>query len=157
VEILPDQYFTARQAAGVPTTTNVAPGQVVLSKIRIPLYMIVTNVSGSPQQDNYVAIYRPAPQTLIQSGLTNAFVKSTLASAPKDQVLTYDNTVQGKNKSTSASYFYYKNAWRLSGADTKVDYGNTTVFTPGMGVIIRKASNTVSTVTNWVNQANYSN
>jgi uncharacterized protein (TIGR02597 family) len=154
--ILPDQYVIGRQQNNADTTTMVAPGQVVLSKVRIPLY--ANPVATTTNQDNAVAIYRPSVQTLNESQLTNAFVASTTATLAgrRDQLLTIDNSVQGINKSASATYYYFNNGWRKQGVPATVDFGPSNIFNPATGVIVRKVTNDTTTAI-WVNPANYSN
>jgi uncharacterized protein (TIGR02597 family) len=127
-----------------------------MHKTRTPFY--ANSVGSGLRQDNVVSIYRPAVQTLDQSTITNAFVPSvsTLLAGRRDEVLVFDNTIQGKNKSAAATYFYFNNGWRRQGAAATINYGPTNVFNPGTGFIVRKATNTVST-TMWVNSANYTN
>jgi uncharacterized protein (TIGR02597 family) len=147
--ILPDQYFIVRQSSQAPTVTFNPPGACAMKKFRIPLY-----TQTSTKQDNYVGLYRPKLQTLNESNLTNAFVVTTLPSQRKDELLVFDNTVQGKNK-VPATYYYYSGAWRKVG--TSGDVGTNEVFTPGTGVIIRKATNSVAATAIWVNSPNYTN
>ena len=155
VVILPDQSFTLRQATNATDTTlYMAPGLVNSNLSRTPLY--ANPVASGLQQDNAVAIYRPSVQTLNESGLTNGFVASISAAAAgrRDQLLTFDNAVQAQNKSANAIYFFFNNGWRKVGSPATVDFGPTNVFTPGAGVIVRKATNDTAT-TIWVNSPNY--
>jgi uncharacterized protein (TIGR02597 family) len=155
VVILPDQYVVARQNNNANTSTNVMMGQVVLAKTRAPLY---ANLPGGPRQDNFLAIYRPAVQTLNQSGLSNVIKVTTSTLNHNDELLVFDNATQARNKSPSATYFYYSNGWRRSvpSAPASVDFGETNVFLPGSGFIVRRQTNTTTTVI-WSNPPNYSN
>jgi uncharacterized protein (TIGR02597 family) len=150
--VLPDQYFVVRQNNQAPTVTFNPPGACAMKKIRLPFY-----TQTSTKQDNYVGLYRPKAQTLNESNLTNAFVATTSLLTRKDELLVFDNTVQQKNKSPSATYFYYNSAWRKSGQPSTVDFGTNVVFEPGIGVIIRKATNSVAATAIWVNSPNYTN
>jgi uncharacterized protein (TIGR02597 family) len=156
VAILPDQYVTQRQATNAADTSTVTTlGQVVLGKTRIPFY---ANGLGSPTaQDNFVGLYRPAVQTLNETGITNAFVASisSVASGRRDQLLQLDYGV-GLNKSAIATYYYFNNGWRKQGVAATVDYGTSNnIVTPTTGFILRKQTNTVDAI--WVNSANYTN
>src|SRR5262249_30029214 len=113
VVILPDQYVIGRQNNNADTSTMIAPGLVLTNKTRSPGY--ANAASGSlVKQDNYLTVYRPAVQSLDDSGLSNVMVASTIA-IQKDQILVFDNTAQAKNKSASATYYFFNNAWRKFG------------------------------------------
>ncbi len=151
--ILPDQYIVARQSSAAPTTTYTAPGAVVTSNSRIPLY---ANASPGSKQDNFLSIYRPAVQTFNQSGLSSVIFSTSVVTVKRDEVLFFDNTVQAKNKAPAFIYFFYNNGWRrsLPTAPVTVNFGETNVFTPGQGFIVRRATNTTATAM-WTNLPNY--
>jgi uncharacterized protein (TIGR02597 family) len=120
-------------------------GSVVAANIAVPL-----QTSTLTARDNYVALPRPITVSLNDSGLINsgAFSASPLPGSRTDELQIFDNTVAQKNKSSSAVYYYWSNAWRRVGAGT-TDVGVDAVFTPGSGVVIRKATN--SSASTWVN------
>ncbi len=153
VVILPDQYIVGRQSGGAPTSTYTAPGLVMVNASRIPLY---ANASPGPKQDNFLSIYRPAVQTFNQSALVSVIFTTTIVTVKRDEVLFFNNAVQAKNKAPSAQYFFYNNGWRRSApsAPVTVDYGNSNVFNPGEGFIVRRATNTTTTAI-WSNLPNY--
>src|ERR1017187_10393251 len=64
--ILPDMYFIVRQSPPSASTTAFTLGAVSTWLARTPLYTLPV---GSGQQDNFVAVYRPASQTLVNLGL----------------------------------------------------------------------------------------
>jgi uncharacterized protein (TIGR02597 family) len=82
----------------------------------------------------------------VESG---AFKPSLSSLSHADELLTFDNSVAAFNKSASATYFYYQNAWRKVGLPLSVDVGTSNVFQPGSGVVIRKQAGADSQI--WVN------
>ncbi|MGC4071336.1 MAG: TIGR02597 family protein [Nibricoccus sp.] len=150
--LIPDSYFIVRNAATGTVFTQT--GSVVVKKTTTPL---ITNVGS--KQDNSVALTRPIPVSLNDSGLisSGAFVASN-PTGPRtgDELLVVDNTTTGINKSVSAVYFYRNGAWRKVGAaDANSDFGATIVFGPGSGVIIRKAATATGASANWTNSPTY--
>jgi uncharacterized protein (TIGR02597 family) len=145
--LLPDVYFIVRHNNSPVGTVFTAYGSVSLSKLNIPVL-----AQPSAAQDNFVALARPASITLDESGLieSGAFQPSPSFS-PTDQLFVFDNTTVAMNKSAAATYYYRDNAWRKFG-DLFGDYGQTPVFTPGTGIIIRKAAGASA---NWVNSPGY--
>ena len=122
-----------------------ALGAVVLPKLSIPL-----RTDTSTSQDNALALTRASAITLNNSGLisSGAFSPSPLPGNRTDELLTFDNTAVAKNKSSSAIFYYWNNAWRQVGLGS-TDVGSLAVFSPGSGFIIRKATNTTGVV--WKN------
>ena len=148
--IIPDAYLIVRNASTGGTFTST--GNVLVQKFVIPL---PTNTSG--KQDNAVAITRPVPVSLDDSGLiaSHAFSASPSVAQRTDELLVFDNTSSANNKSASATYFYYNGAWRKFGADLTQDFGSTLVFTPDTAVIIRKASTANAATSIWTNSPTY--
>ncbi len=150
--LMPDTYFVVRNPSN--SATNL-------------MLSVVGNVHNAPmaqqvdvltiQQDNPVAQSRAADITLNSLGLTSsgAFLpsSSTMASARKDQLLTYNNSTIATNKSPSAIYYYLSNSttqgWR-STASTTVDAG-TNLIPPASALIIRKATNATPSSLFWTN------
>jgi uncharacterized protein (TIGR02597 family) len=144
-DVLPlNSYFIVRQNVA-SNSTMTALGAVVLSKLSIPL-----RNDPSASQDNALALTRASAITLNNSGLiaSGAFSPSPLPGSRTDELLTFDNTAVAKNKSSSAVFYYWNNAWRQVGLGS-TDVGSLAVFTPATGFIIRKATNTTSVV--WTN------
>jgi len=143
----PDAYFIVRHRIATDTTLMVR-GAVIMSKLATSL-----GTDPSARQDNIVALQRPVAVSLNDSGLitSGAFIPSLNDLMHADELLTFDNSVAGRNKSASATYFYYSGAWRRIGSGA--DVGSTLVFTPGTGVVIRKKPGTSSAL--WLNSPTY--
>jgi len=148
--LLPDNYFIVRNNTA-SNTVFTAQGRVPISKLTVPLA-----AEDFTKQDNFVALTRPATNTLDESGLiqSGAFLGSPTTFSRTDELLVFDNAVAAINKAPSARYFYLSpsNTWCQVGSGT-TNMGSQPVFTPGTGVIIRKETNTVSSL--WVNLPNY--
>ncbi|MDB6059407.1 MAG: repeat containing protein [Verrucomicrobiales bacterium] len=131
---------------------NVATNTVLTTVGRVissPITMTVV-AQSSVLQDNCIGLQRPVPVSLNDSGLisSGAFNASPVPGSRTDELLTFDNSVVARNKSSSASYYYWSGAWRQVGAGS-ADVGANQIFQPGNGVIIRKGTNNVSSV--WTN------
>jgi uncharacterized protein (TIGR02597 family) len=122
---------------------------VIQNKIAMPL-----RVQPSVGQDNYIGLTRPAFMSLNESGLisSGAFLASPLPGSRTDELQVFDNTIIGKNKSAASVYYYWNNAWRSISTGSS-DVGNDAVFQPGLGVILRKATNNSSP--SWINSPNW--
>jgi uncharacterized protein (TIGR02597 family) len=139
----PDSYVTIRNPAGFTGSITVM-GEVVTTPQSTPL-----NSYATTAQDNAVAITYPVNLTLNNLGLAAAFVPSSIF-VTNDQLLTYDNTVTGINKSASAIYYYMNGAWRESGQNSSTDFG-TNPIQIGSGFIVRKAINSSGPLTtDWI-------
>jgi uncharacterized protein (TIGR02597 family) len=142
--LIPTSFFIVRHNVATNSTLTVL-GSVVATNIAIPL-----QVSPSTQQDNFIGLPRPVTISLSNSGLitSGAFSASPLPGNRTDELQVFDNTAAQKNKSSSAIYYYWSNAWRRVGAGS-TDVGTDQVFIPGAGIVIRKATNSSSAT--WTN------
>jgi uncharacterized protein (TIGR02597 family) len=135
---------------------NVATNTVLTTVGRVISSAIVTTLQAQTgtSQDNFVGLQRPVAVSLNDSGLisSGAFSASPLPGSRTDELLTFDNSVVARNKSSSASYYYWSNAWRQVGGGN-ADVGANQIFQPGTGVMIRKGTNSVSPV--WTNSATW--
>jgi uncharacterized protein (TIGR02597 family) len=141
--LLPDSYFVLRN--NLPASTTVTfTGEVVMGNLGLPLI-----VQGATQQDNIVGLQRPIEMTLIESGLSDTFEAG-------DELLVWDNGTAEQNRplANATVYTWTGTIWVMDGGAT--DVGTELVFTPGRGVIIRKASGVESEV-DWINLPNYAN
>jgi len=150
--LLRDGYFIMRQKT-TTNTTLVAQGAVPLSKLRIPLYS-----QASGQQDNFIALTRPASVSLTDSGLyeSGAFSNSPNLVVHTDELLVFDNNALVQNKAPSETYFRVSAGWRKVGGGA-TDFGTTNVFVPGKGYLIRKGTVPGAPFFFWINSANYTN
>lgn len=143
----PNSFVIVRHNVAT-NTTLVAAGVVVSSELAIPL-----RVQTGTSQDNSIGLPRPLAVSLDASGLisSGAFQSSPLPGTRTDELLTFDNNAVMRNKSASAVYYYWSNAWR------EVGFGNADVganlLAPGTGFIIRKATNGVTPV--WTNSPGF--
>ncbi|MEP6698517.1 MAG: TIGR02597 family protein [Verrucomicrobiota bacterium] len=142
--LLPDSYFVVRNQNGAPTLPLVSLGSVLLKKLTVPLL-----TSTSSAQDNPVSIVRPLDVTLNATGL-NLTDGSFVAN---DQLLLFDNTQVGFDKSPSAIYYQDSSVangrWRLVG-DNLTDHGGD-LIAMGTGFIIRKATTASGQPAFWTN------
>jgi uncharacterized protein (TIGR02597 family) len=146
--ILPNTHFIVRHNVSTNTTLTLM-GSVATTKLAINLQTQTTT-----DQDNYIGLMRPAAVSLTDSGLINsgAFAASPLPGSRTDELLVFDNTTANRNKSASAVYYYWNNAWRQVGAGS-TDVGANLIFQPGTGVIIRK--DTTNAIPTWINAPNW--
>lgn len=140
----PNSHFIIRHNVATNTTLTTL-GAVITSKLAVAL-----RAQPSVAQDNYVGLARPVGVSLNDSGLISsaAFSASPIPGSRTDELLVFDNTAIAHNKSASADYYYWNNAWRQVGAGS-TDVGDNVIFQPGTAVIIRKYTNNVSAV--WTN------
>jgi uncharacterized protein (TIGR02597 family) len=139
----PDSYVTIRNPAGFTGSITVM-GELVSTPQSTPF-----NSYATTAQDNAVAITYPVNLTLDKLGLAATFVPSSLF-VRNDEVLTYDNTVTGINKSASAIYYYMNGAWREAGQNSSTNFG-TNAIQIGSGFTVRKAINSSGPLTtDWI-------
>lgn len=148
--LLPDSCFVIRQAAVATDTTWRSVGNVVMSRLVIPL----TTQAGQ-SQDNYVSINRPVDVKLSESGLESGFVESAGAAAfqRRDMLFVFDNSTASFNKSPATIYFRQGGNWRKAGGSAPV--ANDDVIPAGAGVIIRKYATSGAPTAFWTNNPNY--
>ncbi len=144
----PNTFLIVRHNVATNTVLTAA-GRVISSA----LTMTLLTQTGT-LQDNCIGLQRPVAVSLNNSGLisSGAFSQSPTPGNRTDELLTFDNSVVARNKSSSASYYYWSNAWHQVGAGT-TDVGTNEIFQPATGVIIRKGTNNVSPV--WTNSATW--
>lgn len=110
---------------------GVVPSETQAVPIRVP--------AGNGQQDNFVSLSRPVPVRLRDAGLEPTFATSPFPFDLRDQLLVYDDTQIVINKSPRFTYFRDAGGtWRRFGESLDFDAGDEEIFTPGMGVILRK-------------------
>lgn len=151
VVIPPDSYFIVRHPVSVSSTTYLPTGTIDNGVLVIPL----TTLSNAPQ-DNSVALCRPIPVALQDSGLASGFVASNgnLSFQRRDQLLVYDNTVAAFDKSASAIYFMVGTNWIQDTSGFPV-VNTSQIFQPGTGIVIRKYQTAGGSTAFWQNSPTY--
>ena len=120
---------------------------------------ILLRARKGAKQDNVLAMMRPIPLTLGELDFpAAAFVGSagTDESRRRDELLVFDNSVAGHNKSEVARFFYDKSAkqWRVDdGAAYAV--ADTAELSAGAVIVIRKYPVSKDAETVWKNLATY--
>lgn len=145
--ISPDSFFIVRHANPniTTSTTFTVVGGVDMNPVANSLATLATG-----KQDNPVTTGRPVPVALADLDLiaTGAFIASAGQSpgARRDELLVYDNTVAGINKSPIASYFFDSttNNWKKSSGFVISD---SVTIAPSEGFIIRKFTGSGNSVT----------
>ncbi len=151
VVLYPDNPFTVRQSASL--TADVvwsSTGAVALSSLALPL---LTQATGF--QDNAIALVRPVDLKLSELGLDAVFTQSANTSplARRDELLVFDNTVAGLNKSAAKVYYRTSNSWRRAGADAVV--ADADVLRAGDAFMIRKYQSGTGATVVWTNIPTY--
>ncbi len=161
--LLPDGYMVVRHQNGEPSLPLTSVGAVLTKKLAVPLV-----TSASQRQDNAVSMIRPVDVSLRNTGLTpddGSFVATPPTETIrnrfphlKDQLLLFDNTQVGFNKSPSAIYYYWSGpgrsaGWKLSG-DALTDHGDDLV-PAGSAIVIRKATTASGQTAFWTNSPTY--
>ncbi|CAN5681736.1 hypothetical protein BH11VER1_BH11VER1_16610 [soil metagenome] len=140
--LLQDTHFIIRQD-GVPTSVITVSGVVPMNDKKT----VIGTLAANTTQDNFVALEIPVPMTLAQSSLfqSGAFTgTASIFGNACDQLLVFNDTLVGTNKSASGTYYYYTGAanggpgWRQIGGGFSTIRDNDVVFQPGSGYIIRK-------------------
>ena len=120
---------------------------------------ILLRARKGAKQDNVLAMMRPIPLTLAELDIPSAaFVGSngTAESARRDELLVFDNSVAGHNKSEVARYFFDRSSgqWRIDdGAAFAVS--DAAELPAGAVVVIRKSPASRDAEIVWTNQATY--
>jgi uncharacterized protein (TIGR02597 family) len=153
--LLPESPIIIRQNGVGSNTAITATGTVPLSSRS---YIIGTFENGTAQ-DNWVSIEIPVALTLAQSNLAQsaAFTSATsVTGSGGDQLLVFDDTTAGFNKSAGATYYYYPGngsnflaGWRKVGGGFNTLFDTTAVFQPGSGYVIRKQATTTASTSVW--------
>lgn len=149
----PGLPFIIRHPAGVAATYFKPVGRVLRSADSVALTQVPAN-----RQDNPVAIFRPVDVPLSNAGLDEtAFASSAshASGARKDELLVFDNSLAGFNKSPSAIFYKNSQTWFLDErkADSNSPAAANTLSAAG-AIIIRKSQGNSSS-TFWNNQPNY--
>ncbi len=148
--LAPASHFVVRHKIATSTSLALA-GCVQMAGYRIPLAQRSTTVD----QDNLVGLPIATAVTLGTSGLitSGAFAASASASERNDELMVFDNTVVGQNKSASAVYFYFSGnehkpaGWYQVGATASAV--DSVALKPAEGYVIRKRKTAVAHTDLW--------
>ena len=136
--ISPGQSMVIRNVSGSAFQLNVTANVPVNKHYA----MLSTTVANQPQ-DNPIGYLSPTPSTLGQVGL---------GISDQDQLLVFDNTASGYNKSATQVITYYLGyGWYEGGAE--VD--STFQLQPGYSYILRKAATATPASVLWQNEQPY--
>ena len=152
--LLPDGYFVVHNLNAAPTLPLALYGTALTGKVVTP-----QTTQAAIAQDNPTSMIRPIDVSLNNTGLSPAngsFVATTTTRQLRDELLVFDNSKTSYNKSPSATYYYFNNAWRLFNDAGTVDHG-ADIIPAGSALIIRKAASTTGQTAFWTNTATYSN
>lgn len=141
--LLPETHLIVRHEVAIDTVV-LCPGAVKMSSAAA----VVRTLGNNRAQDNPVTFNVAVATSLAASMLkeSGAFASSATIGTPADQLLVFDNSQAGKNKSPRWIYYHYSGTanggagWRLLGGDANVKYDGELVFQPNYGYVIRKAA-----------------
>jgi uncharacterized protein (TIGR02597 family) len=158
-------YLVVRNLNGSPTLSVKGIGVVLTKKLATPLRTLPGEF-----QDNAVSMIRPIDVTVDQTGLSpsdGSFVVTPPPSenpdekvALTDQLLLFDNSVAGFDKSPSAIYYYAQGSgrqrpgWKLLG-DPSPGYRGNDVIPAGSPMVLRKAQTDGGASVFWTNSPTY--
>jgi uncharacterized protein (TIGR02597 family) len=147
----PHRYFIVRHPSGTLDTELLLAGNVQMSGARASLGTRTANRA----QDNHFTLALPVPISLSDTGLvtSGAFTPSTDILGIKDKLLVFNNSATGRNKSASATYFYFAGdnvfdaGWYRFG-DMSQTVGSF-ALKPGEGFIVRKSATAAAETRIW--------
>ena len=153
--LLPDSPIIIRQNSIGAAASIVVAGTVP----QCNRANIIGTLQNNTAQDNWISVEMPIPLTLTQSGLAQspAFTSATsVTGTGGDQLLVFDDTTAGFNKSANATYYYYPGngsnflpGWRKVGGGFNNLFDTATVFQPGSGYVIRKQAAALAATAIW--------
>lgn len=130
-------------------------GNVPMSAHRVRLVTKANNVA----QDNAFGFMSPVPESLSSIGNPAVVVGQQTANllqipvAVGDQIIGFDNSQSGINKSSSVQYTWTGTAWEDDFTLSEIDY--TTKLQPGFGYIFRRAATSTATSVVWARLPSY--
>jgi uncharacterized protein (TIGR02597 family) len=150
--VLPHQAFIVRHNNNAASTQFCPSGRVPSGQHAIQVDI------GTVKNDVFLSLDRPIDVSLDESGLvaSGAFTSSGSEFIRADELLVFDNTATGINKSAVAVYFHLASAnqWRKVGGGNG-DAGADMVFTAGNAVVLRKSQAGAAGTTFVVNSPSY--
>lgn len=148
----PNEVFIVRRmnANGI-SLTNL--GSVLMNRS----VSFVPGGGGGNQNDTYIALNRPSPVSLDDSGLQDVLEPTLAHFSVKDQLLVFSPGT-GFNRAPSQFYYFLAGqpqgqGWRKSGDIDNTTIGQTVFLEPGKAYILRKGSTVAGK--DWVNDPNY--
>lgn len=136
----PGESFIVR-TLGNPIVKLTAFGDVPLNRHR----SIISKLDGATSQDSAVGYYSPVPEMIGDSGL---------GFSPGDQLLVFDRTSAGQNKSAEKILVYSGSDWiGLLGISGIVS--DSFSLQPGEGYVYRQASAVPAGDSEWSDEQNY--
>lgn len=153
--IPPYGYIIVRHRIATDTVLDLA-GSVQMAGFRIP----IAARASQKDHDNRVSLPVPLPVNLLDSQLvqSGAFRISPTASRRTDELLIFDNTSIGTNKSASAIYYYFVGSdsrpagWYKVGTTLSADH---VLLLPGEGDIIRRRDSESTAPDSWAGTPSY--
>lgn len=142
IHYFPDSYFIVRNKNGAPDLSLTSVGSVLMKKTVVPFL-----TQANQPQDNAVAMIRPVSVPLDLTGLA-PFDRSF---ERNDQLLLFDNSKRGFDKTPSATYVF-NGGWKLA-SDPNAEHG-ADLIAPGTAILVRKAAISNGSVF-WINAPTY--
>ncbi len=138
VVVAPGESVVVRNQSASSFNLNVV-GTVPMNKH----YSILSTTQPNAAQDNSIGYLCPVSAFIGQIGL---------GLSDQDQLLVFDNTATGLNKSASQVLTYYSGfGWYDGGTDVDATFQ----LTPGFGYVLRKAATAAPTSLVWQNKQGY--
>ena len=149
----PGLPFIIRHPDGVVATNFEPVGRVLRSADSVALTQVPAN-----RQDNTVAVFRPVDVPLSNAGLDEKAFASSASHASgtrKDELLVFDNSLAGFNKSPSAIFYKNSQTWFLDEGKANSNSPVVANTLSAAGAVIIRKSQGNSSSTFWNNQPNY--
>jgi len=140
--LYPGEGFVLRNQSGTDIAKLVVSGSVPVANHRT----VITVVNGAAGQDSYFSYFSPVGEIIGDSGLS-ALVNSG------DQLLEFNNSSTGINKSASNSYSYDSGTW--TDDSSLDDVTNTFRLQAGVAYVLRKQSGATTGSTVWADRPSY--
>lgn len=151
--LLPDIYFVFRNA------TEAASEIVVAGNVQMAGYRtVVGTITDGEDQDNSIALTIPVELTLAESRLFEEGIvvgTASISGAGAEELLVFNNSQSGFDKSPAESYYYYTGAsfggagWRKKGGGFTNIFNDQAILQPGQGFIIRKIADGPASSSVW--------
>ncbi len=149
--LLPGSSFILRHESG-PASVFENLGAVQNARFSS---WVGTRAANVPQ-DHALGASFAAPISLSASRLfeDGAFVGSPTLDQAVDELLVYNQSIPGRNRTPAFTYYYYTGTqsggpgWRLKGSPSTLQ-NSTLAFQPGIGTVLRKAASPAPLSVRW--------